>query len=195
MQFERLNPNQYKMFMTLEELQDRGISKEDVGGDSTKWFDLFHEVVTEACDTIGVEEEDSVAVEVYAVQPQGLFFIITVEEEPPFTLEGAISRHKYKETDSGTFVYQFTDFEHVLGLIPYGHCMATTHQSLYAKDNAYYLIVTFPSFRGYVEAHPILTEFGEKSSSSDAWIIEYGVCVCQQHAINQLSYWFSSEVR
>src|SRR6059058_2260259 len=80
MRLERLTANKIKIFLTSDDLFDRGLSKEDIWKDSIKWNQLFHDLLEEASEEFEVEIQGSVAVEIFSLQAQGMIMIITVDE-------------------------------------------------------------------------------------------------------------------
>ena len=81
MRLERLTANKIKIFLTSDDLFDRGLSKEDIWKDSIKWNQLFHDMLEEASEEFDVDIQGSVAVEVFSLQAQGMILIITVDED------------------------------------------------------------------------------------------------------------------
>ncbi|PMY00814.1 adaptor protein, partial [Pseudomonas sp. MPR-R5A] len=55
MHLERLNFNKIKIFLTLDDLIDRGLTKEDIWKDSLKWHQLFQDMLEEASEKFGVD--------------------------------------------------------------------------------------------------------------------------------------------
>ena len=80
MRLERLTVNKIKIFLTSDDLLDRGLSKDDIWKDSIKWHQLFHDMLEEASEEFDVEIQGSVAVEIFSLQAQGMIMIITVDE-------------------------------------------------------------------------------------------------------------------
>ncbi len=71
MRLERLNYNKIKIFLTLDDLTDRGLTKEDLWKDSFKVHQLFKDMMNEANTELGFEANGPIAVEVYSLQAQG----------------------------------------------------------------------------------------------------------------------------
>ena len=80
MRLKRLTVNKIKIFLTSDDLFERGLSKEDIWKDSIKWHQLFHDMLQEASDELNVDFRGAVAVEVFSIQAQGMIMIITVED-------------------------------------------------------------------------------------------------------------------
>lgn len=81
MRLERLTYNKIKIFLTFDDLTDRGLTKEDIWKDSLKWQQLFHDMLEEASNEFGFEIHGSVAVEVFSLHAQGMVMIVTMEEQ------------------------------------------------------------------------------------------------------------------
>ena len=81
MRLERLNYNKIKIFITLDDLFDRGLTKDDIWKDSLKWHQLFRDMLEEASETFDVEIQGSVAVEIFSMQAQGMVMIVTMDEQ------------------------------------------------------------------------------------------------------------------
>lgn len=65
MRLERLNYNKIKIFLTFDDLVERGLTKEDLWKDTFKVHELFRDMIEEASEELGFEINGSVAVEVY----------------------------------------------------------------------------------------------------------------------------------
>ncbi len=55
MRLERLTVNKIKIFLTSDDLNDRGLSKDDIWKDSIKWHQLFHDMLEEATGLLGCQ--------------------------------------------------------------------------------------------------------------------------------------------
>jgi adapter protein MecA 1/2 len=76
-----LNYNKIKIFLTIDDLMDRGLTKEDLWKDSLKVHQLFREMMDEASEELGFEASGPIAVEVYSLQAQGMVIIVTKNHE------------------------------------------------------------------------------------------------------------------
>ena len=77
MRLERLNYNKIKIFLTFDDLTERGLTKEDLWHDSQKVHQLFRDMMSEASDELGFEADGPIAIEVYSLQAQGMVIIVT----------------------------------------------------------------------------------------------------------------------
>lgn len=81
MRLERLNHNRIKIYLTFDDLYERGLTKDDIWKDSIKWQYFFHEMLEEANDMFDLEIHGSVAVEIFSMKAQGMVMILTMNEE------------------------------------------------------------------------------------------------------------------
>ena len=81
MKLERLTNNKIKIFLTFDDLFDRGITIEDIKANSLKVHKLFQEMVEEACEEMNFKMSGSIAVEIFSLQAQGLIIVALRERE------------------------------------------------------------------------------------------------------------------
>ncbi len=77
MRLERLAIDKFKVFLTFDDMDERGITKEDLWQDVPKVHDLFRDMMLEADDELGFKVDGPIAVEVFAMPAQGMVFIVT----------------------------------------------------------------------------------------------------------------------
>jgi adapter protein MecA 1/2 len=143
MRLERLTANKIKIFLTSDDLFDRGLSKEDIWKDSIKWNQLFHDMVEEASEEFDVDIQGSVAVEVFSLQAQGMILIITVDEaiEDEEILYDGFIEMQVRMEGFEDLLYEFDDFEDIIGLSKRLSTVNIFGGSLYAMHNRYYLLM------------------------------------------------------
>ena len=110
MRVERIGNDKIKIFLTFDDLKDRGIKKEDLWSDVPKVHDLFNDIMEEAYEQLGFELSGPVAVEIFALPAQGMVVIVSrgknnlLEEEDEdnlYDLEVTL-----EESDSITFAFK-----------------------------------------------------------------------------------------
>src|SRR4051812_32760948 len=77
MKIERLSHDKIRIFLTFDDLTERGIQKEDIWREIPKVHDLFSEMMDQAYNEVGFEAVGPLAVEVFALPAQGMIVIIT----------------------------------------------------------------------------------------------------------------------
>ncbi len=124
MKIERLGHDKIRIFLTYDDLLERGIQKEDMLREPPKLHDLFMELMEQAYNELGFEASGRpLAVEVYAMPAQGMFVVVTRGKR------GADSVDSFGEEDeldddiydldvimehSDIIMYSFDDFEHII---------------------------------------------------------------------------------
>lgn len=142
MRIERLSQDKIRIFLTFDDLSERGIQKEDMWQEVPKVHDLFTEMMDQAYSELGFDATGPLAVEVFALPAQGMVVIVTrgkydhhqygasgEEELPEEIYEMEVTLEQ-----SDSIVYAFRDFEvlveaaHVLigNITSQGNCILIT---------------------------------------------------------------------
>ncbi|WP_223066608.1 genetic competence negative regulator [Paenibacillus caui] len=197
MKIERLGQDKIRIFLTFDDLSERGIQKEDMWQEIPKVQDLFTEMMDQAYNELGFDATGPLAVEVFALPAQGMVVIVTrgkYDRPHPF---GGLSEDEMADDVyemevtlelSDSIVYAFSDFE---VLIEAAHVL---NQSLTGAGRLYnykgkWLLHLEPE--DVEEAkHPlliaILAEYGEATSVTPAVLEEYGKVVMNENAISTI---------
>lgn len=203
MKMERLSQDKIRIFLTFDDLMERGIQKEDMWREIPKVQELFSDMMEQAYSELGFDASGGpLAVEVFALPAQGMVVIVTrsryqgeadssealaddEEDEDVYEMEVTL------ET-SDTISYAFRDFEELLlaarRVLPLG----IETGSLHAYKNYYILQLNpgdFPEER-YHALIALLSEYGEAASVTSAVLDEYGKLVMPERAIARLNELF-----
>jgi adapter protein MecA 1/2 len=193
MRLERLTANKIKIFLTSDDLFDRGLSKEDIWKDSIKWNQLFHDMLEEASEEFDVDIQGSVAVEVFSLQAQGMILIITVDEviedDEEILYDGFIEMQVRVEGFED-LLYEFDDFEDVIGLSKRLSAVGISGGSLYSMHNRYYLLMNNVEPDNNIKAACVLSEFGNASILSPYILAEYGKRIIDGKSVETLLQFF-----
>jgi adapter protein MecA 1/2 len=193
MRLERLNYNKIKIFLTLDDLNDRGLTKEDVWKDSLKWHQLFHEMLEEASEEFGVDIQGSVAVEIFSMQAQGMVMIVTMEEQmdDEELLEDGFIEMQVTVEGSEDILFEFRDFEDVIQMAKELNRVQIEEGSLYCYKEKYYYHLTDISGEDIHRVIAILAEYGDSAFTSIYVIREYGKVIIESQAVKELVKYFS----
>ena len=193
MRLERLNYNKIKIFLTLDDLNDRGLTKEDVWKDSLKWHQLFHEMLEEASEEFGVDIQGSVAVEIFSMQSQGMVMIVTMEEQmdDEELLEDGFIEMQVTVEGSEDILFEFQDFEYVIQMAAGLNRVQIEEGSLYCYKEKYYYHVTDIAAEDIHRVIAILAEYGDSAFTSIHVIQEYGKVLIESQAVKELVKYFS----
>lgn len=197
MRVERLGGDKVRFFLTLDDLMDRGIKKEDMWRDIPKVHELFNDMMEHAYQELGFEIAGPVAVEVFALPAQGMVVVVTRGRAPQASDDDFDTDDMYElevtmeETDR--VIFRFSDLEYLIqaairmkSIIPQGG-------KVYSYQDAYYLVLDegleTPNLDILVA---MLSEYGEASTVTDAVLTEYGKVIWAHNAINEINKCFGT---
>jgi adapter protein MecA 1/2 len=193
MRLERLTVNKIKIFLTSDDLHDRGLSKDDIWKDSIKWHQLFHDMLEEASEEFDVEIQGSVAVEIFSLQAQGMIMIITVEdnseEEEEILFDGFLEMQVRVE-GCENLLYQFESFEDIIVLTHRLFSIQVSGGSLYAYNDQYYLLMNNIDPSNIEKIAAFLSEYGNPSILSTHVLAEYGNLIIENKAVETILKYF-----
>lgn len=196
MRIERLSQDKIRIFLTFDDLSERGIQKEDMWQEVPKVHDLFTEMMDQAYSELGFDATGPLAVEVFALPAQGMVVIVTRGKYDHHQYGGAgedelpeeIYEMEVTLEQSDSIVYAFRDFE---VLVEAAHVLIgniTSQGQLYSYNDKWYLYFDPKDFEesalsGLVG---VLAEFGDSSPVTQAVLAEYGKTVMAENAIQTL---------
>ncbi|WP_078546027.1 genetic competence negative regulator [Litchfieldia alkalitelluris] len=177
MRLERLNYNKIKIFLTFDDLMERGLTKEDLWHDSLKVHQLFRDMIEEASEELGFEAHGAIAVEVYSLQAQGMVVIVTKDVESQ-ELDDDFS-DDYIEMqvtldESDDILYEFETFEDVIQLSSRLVPLKIHGGKLYSYNEKFYLLFEEEIFIDSENVIAILAEFGSSATLTKYKVHEYG---------------------
>lgn len=192
MRFERLTANKIKIFLTSDDLFDRGLSKDDLWKDSIKWDQLFQDMLKEASEEFNFDFQGAIAIEIFSIQSQGMIMIITVEElgEGEEVYHDGFLEMKVKVEGSSIILYEFESIEDIIALSKRFSQMKIFGGRLYSYNNYYYLLMeNFPP-NDIDRMIAVLSEYGNVSILSPYVLEEYGVKIVNNNAVDTISQFF-----
>ena len=203
MKIERLSQDKIRIFLTFDDLSERGIQKEDMWQEVPKVHDLFTEMMDQAYNELGFDATGPLAEEVFALPAQGMVVIVTrgkydhhqyggsgEEELPEEVYEMEVT---LEQTDS--IVYAFRDFE---PLVEAAHVLIgniTSAGKLYSYKGKWYLYFDPKHFEETQLSAliAVLSEFGDSSPVTEAVLSEYGKTVMPEDAVQVLCTHFKRQ--
>ena len=191
MRVERLGQDKIKIFLTFDDLSDRGIEKEDLWNDVPKVHDLFNEIMEQAYQELGFELSGPVAVEIFAIPAQGMVVIVSRgkqriwdEEE----LDDDLFALEVTLEESDSIIFAFKEFEDILTAAKTINPYLMYGGTLYHYKEHYILVVDPIDVRdnGVETFIALLSEFGEVSPISKVVLEEYGTVIIEEDAVKVL---------
>lgn len=193
MRLERITNNKIKIFITSDDLTERGLSKEDIWHDSLKWRQLFHDMLEEANKEFNVDLDGSIAVEIFSIQAQGMIMIVTVDENDDdndlFILDGLFDMQVVVE-ENNDILFEFENIEDIIQLANRLSLLNITGGSLYSIDTRFFIHFENNDPRHIEKIVPLLAEYGNPSVMTVYRLQEYGKAIIKNHAIETLAYYF-----
>jgi adapter protein MecA 1/2 len=193
MRLERLNYNKIKIFLTFDDLMERGLTKEDLMSDSLKVHQLFRDMIEEASDELGFEADGPIAVEVYSLQAQGMVIIVTKgaidQEEDEEFLDDYIEMQVTLDESNDIF-YQFHTFEDVIQLTSRLYNLYILGGRLYSYENHFYLLIEEDIKMNTENLIAILAEFGNPATITKHRVHEYGKVIFEENAMKDIHHYF-----
>lgn len=198
MRLERLTYNKIKVFLTFDDLLERGLTKEDLWQDAPKVQQLFQDMMEEASIELGFEVDGPLAVEVYSLQAQGMVVIVTKEgthyEDDDDFLDEYIEMQVTVDESFDIF-YEFHSIEDIISLTKQLKALQIKGGSLYYFQNYYYILFQDSDFEGRnsEDIIPILAEFGNPATVTIYRVSEYGKKIIKDCAIEEIYTHFIKE--
>jgi adapter protein MecA 1/2 len=194
MRVERLGRDKVRFYLSVDDLLDRGINKEDMWRDIPKVHELFNDMMEQAYQELGFEIAGPVAVEVFALPTQGMVVVVTRGRTPEVEDDlDADDMYELEVTleESEQIIFRFSDFEDLVQAAIRLRSLIHGGGKVYAYQNQYFLVFDEDIQTDDLQAViAILTEFGEPSTLTEHMLAEYGKAVMTQHAIDQLVHYF-----
>jgi len=113
MRIERLSNHQFKIFLTFDDLIERGFDKENLWIDLENVKDLFSDMMYEASDEIDFELYGSLQVQVNIMQAQGMHVIVT-QKIGDHEIEEDFIEMKVTLNESKELIFNFEEFEDII---------------------------------------------------------------------------------
>lgn len=189
MKMERITNNKIKIFLTLDDLIDRGITKEDILGNSLKVQKMFQEMVEEACESLNFKMIGSIAIEIFTLPAQDLIIIISKDEDESLDEEEDFNL-RVKYDDCPHILYFFKDFEDVIQLSYHLNNHSRLNSTLYYYNEHYYLLIENVPEPLYDQVISISAEYGNASTLTLYRMNEYGACLIEKEAIQAIISYF-----
>ncbi|MFS0822923.1 genetic competence negative regulator [Bacillus sp. 1P02SD] len=193
MRLERLTYNKIKIFLTFDDLVDRGLTKDDLLSDSLKVHQLFRDMIEEASVELGFEADGPIAVEVYSLQAQGMVIIVTNSvgdlEDEEFMDEDYIEMQVTLDESKDIF-YEFHTFEDVIQLSTRLNSLSIDGGRLYSYENNFYLLLEDHVSLQIENIIAILAEFGNPATLTKYRVHEYGKILFNENAMKDIYNYF-----
>jgi len=191
MKIERLSHDKIRIFLTFDDLTERGIHKDDfIWSEIPKVHELFSDLMDHAYMELGFDATGPLAVEVFAMPAQGMVVIVTKGKQSDHGELYADDDEEIYEMEvtleeSDLISYSFKDLEDLIAAAKQIGPQYTEEGTLYRYRDQWVLQLEFEASddRQFDNLIAVLSEFGEANSYTDAVLNEYGQVVVPERAI------------
>jgi adapter protein MecA 1/2 len=194
MRMERLSQDKIRIFLTFDDLTERGIQKEDMWREIPKVHELFSEMMDQAYNELGFDASGPLAVEVFAMPAQGMVVIVTrgkLERGSDSAIEDEEEVYELEVTleQSEAIIYRFKDIEDAIGAAKTLASHLTEEGRMYRYKNQWILCFDPAGLEssGYHALIAVLAEYGEATSITPAVLEEYGKLIIDSKAVKVLA--------
>ncbi|MDQ0058222.1 genetic competence negative regulator [Paenibacillus harenae] len=204
MKIERLSQDKIRIFLTFDDLSERGIHKDDMWREIPKVHELFSEMMDQAYTELGFDASGPLAVEVFALPAQGMVVIVTRGKMNAHAHDGG---HTLEEDDaddeiyemevtleqSDIVMYSFRDFEDVIAVSKQLQSSNLTEDGKLYSYNGKWILALEPALIDSSKHNAVialLAEYGEATSVTYAMLEEYGKVIMSESAIGQICLHF-----
>jgi adapter protein MecA 1/2 len=198
MRIERLTSDKVRFFLTLDDLHEREIDKDDLWKDLPKVHELFNEMMEQAYYELGFEVNGPVAVEVFALPSSGMVVIVT-RGRTEVTLDEEDEQEQYETfelevtlDESDELVFAFKDFEDLINAAHRVRSLEVECGKLYHYRNLYMLQLQGLEMeeQKLQMLISLLAEYGEIVQVTDAVLNEYGKLIFGENAVKEITHHF-----
>ena len=191
MRLERVSENKFKIFLTFDDLIERGLTEELMLEDLPGMQMEFHDMMVEASDELDIDLSGILTVQIYMIQAQGMLIIVTQEnfddDDYDDFLEMQVTLSERK-----SLLYNFEDFEDIIQFAHTIERLKIDQGSIYLYENSYYLHLPETLLENHIEENLIalLGEFATSTVVSPEQLTEYGQVIMEDNALLQVRNYF-----
>lgn len=187
MRMERVSNNQFTIFLTFDDLIERGFTKDELRYDAAITQNLFSDMMHEASTELDFELEGMLFIQVYLMQAQGMHIIVTQNKENEDADEEFI-KMKVTLDERNDFIFSFSEFEDVIRVSDHLSAFSITGGEMYYFHGKYYMIMEDMDLQAHHKENiiAILAEFASASILSPHRLREYGKVIYDSEAIKRI---------
>ncbi|WP_405101380.1 genetic competence negative regulator [Oceanobacillus sp. FSL H7-0719] len=187
MRVERLSSDQFTIFLTFDDLVERGFTSNDLWHDATSVRKLFSEIMYDASNELDFELDGMLLVQVYLMQAQGMQVIVTQTEDED-NLDEDFIEMKVTLDESHELIFSFSDFEDVIHVSSYLSPLGIEGGQVYYLDDQYYMMFEEEDILQLQKENviAIMSEYSHSSILSSYRLKEYGKEIFKENAVKQI---------
>ncbi|GAB4073557.1 genetic competence negative regulator [Barrientosiimonas marina] len=187
MRIERVSNNQFTIFLTFDDLSDRGFTRDDLWHDAGNVKSLFTDMMHEASTELGFELEGVLLIQVHLMQAQGMHVVVT-QKGSSSGWDDDFVEMKVMLDESKELIFVFHDFEAVIQVAAYLEPLNINGGQIYHMNNAYYMLLHEKDLQHNNRENviAIMSEFSSPSIATSYRLKEYGDPIMASSAVEQI---------
>nr|WP_155666947.1 genetic competence negative regulator [Ornithinibacillus caprae] len=187
-----MSDNQFTIFLTFDDLVERGFTQEDLWYDATGVRNLFSDMMYEASSELGLELEGRLLVNVHLMQAQGLHVTVTQKFDNIDWDEDFIEM-KVTLNESKELIFSFDDIENVIQVAAYLSSLSIDGGRLFYMNDRYYMLLQANELKNNnkEDVIAIMSEFSSPSIVTSYRLMEYGKVIMDTNAVKQIMRTFN----
>lgn len=187
MRIERVSDDQFTIFLTFDDLVERGFTKDDLWHDASSVQSLFSDMMYEASSELGFELEGMLLVQVHIMQAQGMHVIVTQKFENINWDEDFIEM-KVTLDESKELIFSFAEFEDVIQVSSYLSTLSINGGQVYFMDKRYYMLLNDNDLKNKNKEDiiAVMSEYSNPSIITSYRLKEYGKVIFEADAVKQI---------
>jgi adapter protein MecA 1/2 len=187
MRVERLSSHQFTIFLTFDDLVDRGFTRDEIWHDAASVRQLFSEMMYDASDELNIELDGVLLVQVFMMQAQGMHILVTqtndLENEDDEYIEMKVTLD-----ESDELVFLFEAFEDVIAVASYLEPLGIEGGQVYHFEDFYYMLLHDEELNGVEKENfiAVMSEYAHSSMLTSFRLKEYGKPIYKEDAVKNL---------
>lgn len=194
MRIERISDDQFTIFLTFEDLVERGFTEDDLWHDASNIQNLFTDMMYEASTELGFELEGMLLVQVHLMQAQGMHIIVTQKfaEIEWDDMEDDFIEMKVTLDESEELMFSFEEFEDIIQVSTYLEASSVEGGQVYYMNNHYYMLLDDGDLidKSRENIIAIMSEFSQPSIVTSHRLMEYGKVIYEANAVKHINQHF-----
>ncbi|EZH67640.1 hypothetical protein DH09_06835 [Bacillaceae bacterium JMAK1] len=189
MRLERIAANKIKVFLTFDDLEERGLTMDDLWLDRPRVHQLFRELVMEADQLLGFKVDGALSVEVFSVPAQGMVIHISKNEEDTLYDDDDMIEMDITVDERNDLFYKFKDFEAVIQLVRTLKRLGVKSGKLLSMNDNYYLYFPYTTIKkvNMDSFIAIVSEYADVCPYSHVAVEEHGKLLMKRNAVDRLA--------
>src|SRR5690625_4304615 len=192
MRIERISDDQFTIFLTFEDLVERGFTKDDLWHDASNIQNLFSDMMYEASTELGFELEGMLLVQVHLMQAQGMHIVVTqkfeeIDLDLDMDMDDDFIEMKVTLDESKELIFSFDEFEDIIQVSSYLIASSIEGGQVYYLNDHYYMLLDDDDLldKNREDIIAVMSEFSQPSIVTSHRLAEYGKVIYEANAVKQ----------